>query len=347
MRQQCRFAAKGVHALALVALLGVPSARADKTDIVQMSNGDRLVCEVRELEHGRLRVKTDGLGTVYAEWDKAVRLESVKRFEVQPTTGARVFGTLKSSVLEKRLVVGTDAGDVEIEFSKVSHIQLIRSSFWDRFDGALDIGGSYTQADKLLQLNPAFNATYVERAFLAGIDLSATWTRQEGKEDTSRGIASLSYLRLRGERWFAFGRGSGERNTELGLDVRVLASGGVGRFLAITTHSRLQMGGGLTASREVPLEGEATSQLEGLFTAQWNVFSYGFPETHVSAVFSLYPGITNGGRLRGDLNVQVRREIFRDFTIGLSLYDSFDNQPATEGAEQNDWGATISVGWTF
>jgi len=63
--------------------------------------------------------------------------------------------------------------------------------------------------------------------------------------------------------------------------------------------------------------------------------------------FFLYPSLTESGRIRGDTDLSVKREILRDFTVGLRVYDSFDNRPATEGAVTNDWGATLSIGWTF
>jgi hypothetical protein len=340
--------ATGTLLAALVAwLVAASPARADKTDLVVMRNGDRLVCEIKDLDQGRLRVKTDGMGTVYAEWEKVVRVESARRFEVLLTSGARVYGSLKAGAVDRRLVVATVAGDTEIEFDQVTRIQLIRSSLWNRFDGSLDLGGSYTQANKLLQLNPAFNTTYASRGFQASFDLNATWTRQEGKDDASRAVGTLSYVRFRKERWLGFGRATGERNTELGLSLRLLASGGAGRLLRASAHSRLLASVGLSVARETPLEGDSTSSLEGLLTAEWRVFGYTFPKTNVNVSFSLYPGLTDWGRVRGNLDVQVKREIIRDFTVGLTVYDSFDSRPATEGAAKNDWGATIALGWTF
>ena len=340
----------------LIALLaGASLAPTDKTDIVQMRNGDRLVCEIRDLDQGQLRVKTDGMGTVYAEWDKVVRIESARIFEVQLTSGIRHYGSLVLAAAEGRLVVAASSGKVEIEIAEVVRIELLRSHFWSRFEGALDLGGSYTRANSLIQLNPSFDATYVGRAFQAGVDVSATWTRQEDKADTSRAVGTLSYLRLRGERWLGFALVTAERNTELGLDLRVLSSFGAGRLMVATPHSRILAGAGLTVTRETAIdgesaenpEGEPTSNLEGLLTAQWQVFTYSFPKTRVKVSFSLYPGLTDWGRVRGNADVQVKREIVKDFTVGLTFYDSFDNRPATEGAAHNDWGATIALGWTF
>jgi len=126
-----------------------------------------------------------------------------------------------------------------------------------------------------------------------------------------------------------------------------VSAGGAGRFLRASSRSVLLAGVGLSVARETPFEGESTPNLEGLLTAQWRVFGYSFPKTSVSFTLSLYPGLTDGGRVRGNLDVQVKREIIRDFTVTLTVYDSFDNRPATEGAARNDWGATIALGWIF
>jgi hypothetical protein len=107
------------------------------------------------------------------------------------------------------------------------------------------------------------------------------------------------------------------------------------------------MGAGLAATRESPLEGETSSSLEGLFTTQWQVYTYEFPKTNLQFSFMLYPSFTEWGRVRGDVNLSLKRELWHDFTVGLTVYDSFDNRPVTEGAAKNDWGATLSVGWTF
>ena len=36
---------------------------AAKTDVVELVNGDRITCEIKKLDRGKLSVKTDGLGT--------------------------------------------------------------------------------------------------------------------------------------------------------------------------------------------------------------------------------------------------------------------------------------------
>jgi Protein of unknown function, DUF481 len=339
--------------LALVAgcvVLAQPTftaAAGAKNDLVVQRNGDRVTCEIKELIRGQLKVKTDGMGTLSIDWDKVVRIASPVRQEVQVSSGEIYHGPLEAVKDDGRVAVLTADGPVELPLATIVHVRQLRSSFWRRFDGSLDIGGSYTQANKLLQLTPSFTTTYGARRFSAGLDFSSILTRQEGADDSGRTNLTLRYARHFADRWLGFARATAQSSSELGLDLRAELAGGAGRFLVSTNRSLFMVGAGLGGNREHPLEGESTSNLEGLAIVQWQLFSYNFPKTDLRFSFLVYPGLSDWGRVRGDADLTLKRELFRDFTIGLQVYDSFDNRPATEGSVHNDWGATLSVGLTF
>ena len=342
-----RWLSAGFISLLLLARAPSTLAAGSKNDVIVHRNGDRVTCEIKELKLGQIRVKTEGMGTIVVEWDKVARITSPVRQEVLLSSGERYYGPLGPALEASHLVVLSPSGPVELELSQVVYLRPARRSFWNRFDGSLDLGGSYTAASSLLQLTPAFNTTYGGRDSSIGLDFDWTLTRQEGQDDTDRLNLSLGYNRFFGRRWVALSSVSEQRNTELGLALRSELSAGVGRFLVSTNRSVFIVGAGLAANRERPLEGETTSNLEALLQVRWRLFSYNFPKTDVSFSFLLYPSLSDWGRVRGDGDLSLKRELFRDFTVGLRVYDSFDNQPITEGAATNDWGATISLGWTF
>ena len=58
--------------LAAFGLLCFDAIAANKTDVVTFVNGDRLTGEVKSLERGRLRFKTDATDTISIEWDNVV-----------------------------------------------------------------------------------------------------------------------------------------------------------------------------------------------------------------------------------------------------------------------------------
>ena len=53
----------------------------DKTDIILMANGDRITGEIKQLEHGKLRVSTDSLGEIRIEWDDIEQIDSTYEFQ--------------------------------------------------------------------------------------------------------------------------------------------------------------------------------------------------------------------------------------------------------------------------
>jgi hypothetical protein len=48
-----------------------------------------------------------------------------------------------------------------------------------------------------------------------------------------------------------------------------------------------------------------------------------------------------------DFNARLAYEILKDFTVSLTLFDTFDSRPPDAGAATNDYGMTASLGWTF
>ena len=89
----CRRCLVALTALAC-ALLAAGSAEAQKTDVIVLVNGDQVTAEIKELSRGRLRATTDGMGTVYIEWDDIVQLSSPARFEVELRSGDKFTGSL-------------------------------------------------------------------------------------------------------------------------------------------------------------------------------------------------------------------------------------------------------------
>src|SRR6478609_11968353 len=83
--------------LALTLLLATPLCARDKTDVLVMTNGDRLTCEVKGLDAGVLYVSFDYIdGTASVNWTKVARLESNQLFVVKTEGGAVYTGSLRT-----------------------------------------------------------------------------------------------------------------------------------------------------------------------------------------------------------------------------------------------------------
>src|SRR5215469_13886676 len=69
----------------------------EKTDVLVMTNGDRMTCEVKGLDAGILYVSFDYIdGTASVDWSKVASLESSQLFVVKTEDGSVYRGTLKT-----------------------------------------------------------------------------------------------------------------------------------------------------------------------------------------------------------------------------------------------------------
>lgn len=60
-----------------------------------------------------------------------------------------------------------------------------------------------------------------------------------------------------------------------------------------------------------------------------------------------YPSLTEWGRQRLQFNPAVKREVLKNFYIGVNAYDTFDSAPPNPDAARNDVGVVASIGWSF
>ena len=320
---------------------------AQRTDVVILDNGDHITGEVKKLEYGMLTFKTDDAGTILIEWKKISKLSSVNTYEVELIDGSINFGSLLESAKPKILIIGNELFRFEFVMDSVVMIHPIKNRFWTRIDGSVNIGFNYTKASSLAQMNFDANASYRARQYLGAASYSGTFTAQPEKDDTKRQDLNFSFSRMRKNKWFYITQLGFQQNSELGLILRTSLSAGTGRNTIQTNKNVLSFNSGLSANRELK-EGleSAETNLEAYLQGSYTFFIYETPKSDISILYTIYPGITDWGRIRYDGSINLSQEIVKDFKITLSFKQDFDNQPA-EGASKSDYNLVLSVGYTF
>ena len=335
-------------ALALVLLTVVSStALAQKTDVVKLRNGDRFTGEVKSLTKGQLKFSTDDAGTIYLEWDKIVSLEAARQFDVTLSDGRRYFGSLEEGA-PRTLVVREATDEVSLPTADVTVITPIGESFWNKLDGSLDIGFSYTRSSQIAQATINSTTVYRNPAFEVRLTGSATLTQNDddGSRD-DRATMQASYLHYRGQRLFVGGGAGFESNESLGLLLRSQVAVVAGLRLINTNRAQLAISAGLSANDEQNVDAEPTQNLEGLFTFRTSYYTYDHPRTNIDVGLQYYPSLTDWGRQRIQLDAAAKREIWKDVFISLNLFDTFDSRPPTTTANANDVGIVLSFGWSY
>ena len=103
------------------------------------------------MSRSRVELGTDDMGTLQIEWDNVTQLTAPEYFEVEDMNGGLHFGSLQPGPGEGTLEVVAAYGNDVLPLRQVARIQLVKSSFWSRFRGSVDIGASYTSATELLR----------------------------------------------------------------------------------------------------------------------------------------------------------------------------------------------------
>ena len=334
--------------LAFLILIGLAApAAAQKTDVIVMTNGDSYTGEIKTYSAGRLLLDTDNAGNVSIKWNRIASITSSKTFDIELGDGTHVYGSLAPSTPVGKLDIASETGPRTLDFLAIVRMARIRRSFWNRIDGSFDLGFNYTQANQFVQFNLNGDATYRTRSFAVLTNLDMFLSKQQGVTSSQRANFSLTYAYFLKNRWFLGGLTGLDRNLDLGLDLRVFAGAGGGRYLLQTNQTQLTALVGVLGNHETPVSGESKYNVEALVGAQYSTFMYGFPKLTFNASLKVIPSLTEAGRVRLQFNSSAQREIASDFYLAISVFDSFDSRPPTEGAAKNDWGPVISVGLKF
>jgi hypothetical protein len=334
--------------LLVTTLLCVGPANArDKTDVIVLKNGDRVTGEITELEFGLLRLSTDDMGTISIEWTAIASIDSQYTFDVEQAGGRSFSGVIGTTPDGESLTIRDADTEETIDVTSVTRISELETGFWERLSGSLSLGFNYTKSTGISTGSIAFNSAYQAEQLKITLDASAYETSSPDTESSSREQIASTVQFKRDRPSFLLLLNSLERNDELGIDRRLQSGGALARYFRQDQDSELMLLAGAVANQEWTSGADDSQQsLEGVLGAQWRIFRFSDPEVSLTSTLYAYPSLTESGRVRGSLDVSLRREIISDLFFDLSLYDSYDSDPPSEG-EKNDYGIVTSLGYKF
>ena len=318
------------------------------SDKIYLKNGDRVTGTIKELDRGKLRIKTTTMDTIFIHWLDVESIESNTYLRISSTDGSFTSGRIQQSDMTQSMSVLENGNINTIPAADVTAMKPLRvdKRFWNRFEGDVSAGIDYKKASDILLVNVASGLRLREEKY--ELDFGFNWNETQRTEDNNSSRADLSggYTRFLRDRWFWKATAGFERNQELGIDLRTIASGSVGKYLLQTATMRFEVNAGLAASIENRTDNTEKDSVEGLFSSSFDLFKLSIPMTRLSANLSVYPGITESERVRINMDIKLRNEIFRDFFWDLSFYSNYDSHPA-DGFEKEDFGVITSLGATF
>lgn len=339
---------KTVASVAALLAMAAPMISLAATDVVMFANGDRLTGEVKSLERGILRFKTEATDTISIEWDEVAFLQSDQNIQVETEAGTRFLGHLTVALEEGRVIVETDSGPVDLHAARVVLMTPIEATRIDAIDGDITAGYNFAKASQVQQFQMGLDVNFRTEIREWSLAIDAVTSDSEDNESSQRATLDLNYTRFWPNRWITGAVIRLDRNDELELDLRTSIGAGGGRILRQTNSTTLQLVGGLQVSREnVSGAVDDEDTIEAFGSLSWDWFRYDTPELDLSTNLSVFPNLTDTGRVRAEFDVKLKWEIIEDLFWQLSFYDSFDSDPVVVDAEKNDFGVNTSLGWEF
>ena len=312
---------------------------AQKTDKVTLRNGNMFTGEIKSMKFAKLLIDVDGPGKIDIKWEYIVKIESNKTLQITMRNGDVYVTTMDSlfSVVPYAML------------DDVVEIVRIKDKFIKRLDGSVNLGFNYAKSSDNAQFTFSSTTTYRKPKKETTLKINSVLTHNSADTVVSRKQdATIDYYRKLKNSWYANALFGWQQNSQLGLKSRFLLSGSGGKIIINSNQQRLLTGAGLAFNLED--RGDSTgykSNLESLFMIQYKKFRYIFPKISIDAQYLLYPSLSDWGRVRMDLQVNTSYEFFKDFNVGLSFYDSYDNRPSAKAASTNDFGINFTIGYIF
>ncbi|MEE4382446.1 MAG: DUF481 domain-containing protein [Pseudomonadales bacterium] len=335
---------------ACLAFMISPPAHADGVDVVEFGNS-RMVGQAKRLDRGKLYFKTDATGTIAIDWLEVKRLETAQTFRVEHRDGRIELGSFAAGAAERHIAVESSSGIVRETMANIVAFETFERNVWERIDISATLGYSFARSNGVQQLNFGADVDHEDERKSRQLSLASQRSESDAAVASTRRTVLYQELTFRQRRYLTGWKASYEDNDALQLDYRFLAAWVAGREYYPVSNQRVRLFAGIDVSEEQTAGegGSLGSELVLGGTLDW--FKFRSPELDLSADLTVFPSLSDSGRLRAKANVRLRWEMFEDLFWEFSVYDDFDNRSGRddEGGSSisNDYGIATSLGWSW
>jgi len=339
------------HSLITAVFLFIASLSHSQTDTLFINTGEFLVGEVKELNNGIVTIETDYSDDDFTiEWDEVSLLKTDRTFIIGLSDGRKLDGPVSRDPSDSSKVIIDDIdGPVSVPILDVVYFRGIKDTFLSRLSILLSAGYSLTKANNLHQFSLRSNIGYLTNNFSTDLYFNMIRNMQdveEGESKTTRTEGGINFRFFIIRDWFALVATDLLQSDEQKIDIRANTKLGIGNYLVRNYKLYFKIAGGGAWNYEKfmdPAE-DIRNSIEAFGVAEFNIYNIGDLDFLLSAV--AYPSITEKGRFRSDINMDLKYDLPMDFFINMGFTVNYDNQPIS-GASETDYVFQTTFGWDF
>jgi len=333
------------HQLLVFIFLGCLGWSAQAQDTIVFKNGDKIIGELKSLDKGVISFETDYSDSDFQiEWKGVDNLSTGTIFLITKSNGDRLSGTITSGDTTG-FVINNGGQNLRVEADDIVYLKSLDQGFWSKINAHIDIGFNITKSNNLRQFTVNSGIGYMGEKWMWDLRYNSLNATQDSVSPTLRRDGGITVNRYLQHDVFATASVDFLSNTEQLLDLRLNGRIGLGYFFAHKNSWFWNAAGGVAIVDEAFSNGEnPKSSMEAFISTELNLFDIGDLSFYTKVVS--YLGITEPGRFRSDINLDIKYDLPLDFYIKGGLTVNYDNQP-TAGATETDYVLNTGFGWEW
>lgn len=246
-------------------------------------------------------------------------------------------------------IVETPEKKVVLDSPKIVGMSQTSEKLWQRFNGEIGLGSTYSKGNQATQYNLGSQAEYVRERWNAGANFSSNLSSSNGTTASTRNDLQVNVSRLlRWDNYFYSGLNGFLQSSVQGITLQTTLGGGIGRYLKNTNHAKISVLGGVAWQNTNYKPSIALQNTQNLAVAviAAEVKLFRFNKTNLNISATVLPAVSEPGRVHFNTNAAYYVKLFSNLKWNVSLYGNWDNQPPP-GFSGSDYGSSSGLSWTF
>jgi len=305
-----------------------------------------IVGEIKNLDRGVLQIETDYSDSDFKiDWDEVKIIKSGRTFVFFNSSGKHFNGSIRMDESDStKVILFNTETELSVKIINIVIIKPIETGFWGKFSLELAAGYTLTKANNLNQLSIRSSIGYLSKSFAADASFNAVRNVQDEVDPTKRTEANIGFRYVITNDWFALISSNLLQNDEQKLKLRATTSAGIGNYVVYTHKIYLGVAAGIAWNNEQYTESTENNRnsLETFVGLELNLFN--ISDFDLLTALTVYPGLTEKGRIRADYNIDLKYDLPLDFFISLGFTYTYDNRPVADASE-SDYVFQTTIGW--
>ncbi|GJM29093.1 MAG: hypothetical protein DHS20C17_17280 [Cyclobacteriaceae bacterium] len=308
-----------------------------------------LLGELLSIGQGRISFDSDDAGVISVKNYKIRTLSAnIHSYRIRTSQLQLIYGKLRKSTKDGMVIIDQGITVTEVPIRSIIDLERYDRTFKQRISGKVGLGYNFTKSSNIGRLNVDLSIRYLAQVFQSTITANSIMTQDQGSfsRDTEN-LTITNQLNL-SYRWIGVGLLSYQRNLELGILRRFQEALLLGYNFISYSNRQLYAAVGVAINQELTDDNtSAVNLVEVPIIANYTFYQFQKPNIQFVLTEKVYFGVTQTGRVRNDANLTIDWEIISDFTLGVNLYSSYDNQASETTTSNFDFGVVVNVGYKF